>query len=60
MELQITEEEVVQIDDAMNDHVHGHAISNNIGSWTCNPHCRRQALGLAINRVLAVRDVDNC
>lgn len=53
MELvQLTDAEILEVDRRMNDHMHGHAISNNVGSWTCNDYCRQQALSMAINDVL--------
>lgn len=49
---ELTDEEIVKIDNAMNEHMRGHAISNNVLSWTCDTECRREGLRRAINRVI--------
>ena len=49
---QLTKEEIFEVDRRMNDHMHGHAISNRVGSWTCNDLCRQQTLEVIINGVL--------
>lgn len=50
--IQLTSEEIQEIDQMMNDHMYGHTVSNNYASFTCGARCRTEALGSSINRVL--------
>lgn len=50
--MELSKEEVEEVDRLMDAHMHGHAVSNNVLSWTCSDDCRKLALMLAINSVL--------
>lgn len=52
MDVKLTEAEIDEVDQMMNDHMYHHTISNSYHNFTCNPGCRVQALGRAINKVL--------
>jgi len=53
---EFTEEEVEQVDQAMEMHMRHHVNSNSVLAWTCSDRCRREALGLAINKVIKQRE----
>lgn len=55
--MELTEKEVDEIDEFMNEHMYGHTISNSPSNWTCDFRCRKQALKMAIERALSKRDV---
>jgi len=50
--IQLTDEEIQEVDSMMADHMYGHAISNSYHNFSCNAQCRKDALGYAINKVL--------
>ena len=50
--IQLTDEEIQEVDSMMNDHMYGHTISNSYHNFSCNAQCRTGALGYAINKVL--------
>lgn len=53
--IQLNDAEIEQIDDWMLAHVRGHHISNSPYGHVCEAYCRKDALKIGVNRVLADR-----
>lgn len=51
-----TTEQAQFVDIAMDTHMYHHSISNNIGYMSCNPGCRIEALGRAVNKAIQLAD----
>lgn len=54
--IQLSEEETLEVDKMMADHMYGHQISNSYSNFACYPQCRVQALQYAINKVLQAKE----
>ena len=52
MEVQLTDEEIKEVDFRMGEHMYGHSISNSYANFACSVGCRTRALGEIINKVL--------
>lgn len=50
----LTDEEAAAVDFFMNEHMHGHAISNSYPSFACNTACRTDTLAEAFRREVLV------
>lgn len=57
-DVSLRDEEMSDIDRAMNDHMYRHSISNNINGMGCDVWCRTRALGKAVTPIVAAREAD--
>lgn len=46
----LTDAEMVAVDQYMSEHMYRHQISNSYAGMSCDVHCRTQALGQAFRR----------
>lgn len=55
MSERLSDEEIKHVDATMSEHMYRHSISNSINGMGCDAWCRAQALGRALQPILAAR-----